>query len=130
MVDDHEVVLRTWKTLLENNPDLKVIGQCLNGKDAITKTGMLQPDILLVDIKMSPMNGFELTEALLKINPTLRIIGLSVNNQPSYAKKIMELGAKGYLTKTSTLSEINLAIIEVFKGRTYLCEEVLKKMKI
>jgi DNA-binding NarL/FixJ family response regulator len=129
MVDDHEVVLRTWKTLLENNPGFKVIGQCLNGKDAITKTGMLQPDILLVDIKMSPMNGFQLTETLLKINPALRIIGLSVNNQPSYAKKIMGLGAKGYLTKTSTLSEINLAIKEVFEGKNYLCEEVLKKMK-
>ena len=129
MVDDHEVVLRTWKTLLENNPDFKVIGECLNGKEAISLTDSLRPDIVIADIKMSPMNGFELTTALVDIHPGIRIIGLSVNNQPSYARKIMGLGAKGYLTKTSTLKEINLAIVTVSEGGTYVCEEIQKKMK-
>jgi len=127
LVDDHEIVLRTWKTLLENNPEFKVIGVCQTGAEAISLAESLKPDILIVDIKMDPMNGFEVTSAIHKRDSHIRIIGLSLNNLPSYAKKVMALGARGFLTKTSTLKEINEAIKIIHEGGTYICEEVQKK---
>jgi DNA-binding NarL/FixJ family response regulator len=84
---------------------------------------------MLVDVKMEPINGFTVTEKLAQKVPSIKIIGLSVNNQPRYANRMMKLGARGYLTKTSTLGEINQAIREVYAGRTYLCEEIQKKLR-
>ena len=128
IVDDHQVVLNSWKELLEKNPRFEVIGLCLDGQEAINKTICLSPDIILVDVIMKPLNGFKVTEQIHEKMPEVKIIGMSVNDQPNYASKMMELGAMGYLTKTSTLEEINLAINEVYEGKSYLCEEVKKKM--
>lgn len=128
LVDDHELVRKSWKLLLENNPRFRVIADCDTGNEAIELTRELKPDILLVDINMSPVNGFTVTEKVLEIAPATRIIGLSVSNQPKYAQRMFELGARGYLTKTSSLEEIHQGIEEVGKGNTYVCEEVTRNM--
>jgi len=128
LVDDHKIVRKAWKSLLENNPRFQVIADCDNGQSAIEQARELIPDIMLVDINMSPLNGFTVTERVLETNPSIKIIGLSVNNQPKYAIKMVELGARGYLTKTSSLEEINHGILEVYKGEFYICEEVTRNM--
>ncbi len=128
LVDDHHVILTSWKTLLETSPCLKVIAECDNGEIAIREAERLIPDIMLVDIKMTPLNGFEITERLLQKIPSIKIIGISVNNQPHYASKMLEFGARGFLTKTSTLEEIHHAIREVQQGNYYICEEICKKL--
>jgi two-component system, NarL family, invasion response regulator UvrY len=126
IVDDHQAILHTWKTLLENNPNFQVIAIVSDPAEATAIAAELLPDIMLVDIKMQPVNGFALTKTIVEKIPSIRIIGLSVNNQANYARRMMQLGARGYLTKTSTLEEINHAIKEVFEGRNYICEEVKK----
>lgn len=128
LVDDHKLVRQLWIGLLENNPQFKVIADCENGKEAIEKTKQLLPNILIVDINMSPTNGFMVTEEISKANLPVKIIGLSVNNQPKYATKMLQIGAMGYFTKTSSLSEITKGIIEVNNGNQYICEEVRKLM--
>jgi len=128
LVDDHKAVRKSWRTLLENNPWFQVIADCDNGDAAISEAERLQPDIMLVDINMSPLNGFMVTEKVLEKVPSVKIIGLSVNNQPKYADKMIALGARGYLTKTSPMEEINKGIIEVQNGNLYICEEVKKYM--
>jgi DNA-binding NarL/FixJ family response regulator len=128
LVDDHQIVRKSWKSLLENNPRFQVIADCDNGQSAIEQAEELIPDIMLVDINMSPLNGFTVTERVLETTPSIKIIGLSVNNQPKYAIKMVELGARGYLTKTSSLEEINHGILEVHKGEFYICEEVTRNM--
>ena len=128
LVDNHKLVRESWKLLLHNNANFKVIADCDNGQSAIGLVEENTPDILLIDINMKPMNGFEATEKMLKINPSLKIIGLSVHNQPRYASKLIELGAKGYLTKTSPLEEVNHCISEVYNGHHYICEEVRRNM--
>jgi two-component system, NarL family, invasion response regulator UvrY len=128
LVDDHKLVRQSWKMLLESNPRFQIIADFDNGESAIEEARQLVPDVMLVDINMSPINGFAVTERLMETTPTIKIIGLSVNNQPKYAVKMMQLGAKGYLTKTSSLEEINHGIIEVHKGELYICEEVRKNM--
>jgi DNA-binding NarL/FixJ family response regulator len=128
LVDDHKIVRKSWKALLENNPRFTVIADCDNGQSAIEQAEVLIPDIMLVDINMSPLNGFAVTERVLETTPSIKIIGLSVNNQPKYAIRMVELGAKGYLTKTSSLEEINHGIMEVYRGEFYICEEVTRNM--
>lgn len=128
LVDDHKLVRESWKMLLSNNQMFEVIAECENGHVAIEQAKKLIPDIMLVDINMSPLNGFEVTERIMDKMPSIKIIGLSVNNQPKYASRMIELGAKGYLTKTSTAEEIKHGIIQVHNGELYICEEVRKNM--
>lgn len=124
LVDDHKLVRESWKVLLENNPLFKVIADCDNGYSAVEQTQKLLPDIVLVDINMSPINGFALTEKLRLVVPSIKVIGLSVNNQPKYATRMMELGAKGYITKTSSLEEIHRGISQVSNGGEFICDEI------
>lgn len=128
LVDDHKLVRQSWKYLLQNNPGFRVIAECENGHSAIEEAERLLPDIMLIDMNMKPMNGFDVTEKIIQKNPSVKIIGLSVNNYPAYATRMLELGARGYLTKTSPIEEINHAILEVYRGTLYVCEEVKKAM--
>lgn len=130
LVDDHKLVRQLWVDLLEKNPLFKILADCETGEDAIQKTKELKPDILIVDINMSPTNGFAVTTEIIKTLPSVKIIGLSVNNQPKYALRMLELGAKGYFTKTSSLNEITKGILEVYNGNNYICEEVKKLMPL
>lgn len=128
LVDDHKLIRESWKMLLENNSGFKVIADCDNGYKAFELSMDLKPDILLVDINMSPINGFTLTEKITNEIPSIKVIGLSVSNQPKYASKMIALGAKGYLTKTSSLEEIQLGIRKVNSGEIYICEEIKSKV--
>src|SRR6266498_4668611 len=129
IVDDHPLVRETWKQLLELDKRLIVIAQCSNGAEAIDAANQHAPDIILMDINMKPVNGFEATRKIVNQNPKAKIIGMSVNNQPSYARNMLQLGAKGYVTKNSTKEEMINAIITVYNGGTFICEDIKKKMQ-
>jgi len=130
LADDHKIVRESWKVLLENNPRFKVVADCSNGKDAIERARELSPDIILIDINMPPVNGFDVAEKIIDQLPGIKVIGLSVNNQPKFAVKMMEMGGKGFLTKTSPLEEINHGITEIYNGNLYICEEIKKQMPL
>lgn len=114
--------------LLEKDPRIKVVAECASGEEAITMAGALLPDVMLMDINMQPINGFEATRAILQNNPQIKVIGVSINNQPSYARNMMELGARGYVTKNSSREEMLFAILEVYNGKEYICKEIQQKM--
>src|SRR5574338_1262148 len=126
LVDDHRLVLESWKILLDNDPRFSIVAECENGAEAIRESGETIPDIILMDINMSPINGFEATEKILTLHPLLKIIGISINNQPGYANRIMSLGAKGFVTKGSSFEELTKAIVQVHEGGEYICEEIRK----
>jgi two-component system, NarL family, invasion response regulator UvrY len=128
LADDHQLIRESWRMLLENNPRFKVVADCSNGHDAIRCISEHSPDILLVDINMQPLNGFEVVRQVVVNNPAVRIIGMSVNNQPKYATRMVEMGARGFLTKTSSLSEIHHGIEQVYNGEVYICDEVRSLM--
>lgn len=129
ITDDHQLMRETWKLLLEQHEGLEVIALCNNGAEAIEVAQTHKPDIMLLDINMSPVNGFEATRKITKLAPSVRIIGMSVNNQTAYARNMMQLGARGYVTKNSPREEMIQAIQEVHNGRKYICEEIQKKME-
>ena len=128
LVDDHELVRESWKTLLDKENSFTVIAQCKNGSEAIQLAKELLPDIMLMDINMSPVNGFEATEKISETAPSVKIIGISINNNPKYATKMMALGAKGFVTKTSAFAELKTAIQKVHAGENYICHEIKKKL--
>lgn len=129
LVDDHELVRGSWKLLLKQNDRFSIIAECKNGAEAIEHAELLAPDIMLMDVNMFPVNGLEATERIIMRNPEIKIIGLSINSQPVYAEKMLKAGARGYVTKNSTLHEMVHAILEVHDGRQYICEEIREKMK-
>src|SRR5882724_8383079 len=128
LVDDHKLMRESWKMILEHNPRFKVIADCENGLSAIEQAGKLKPEIMLVDINMSPMNGFDLTENIREKFPSIKVIGMSVNNLPAYAMRMMKSGACGYLTKTSSTDEIAHGILHVYDGKKYICNEIKKHL--
>lgn len=106
-----------------------LIGEAENGEEAISLAKELSPDIILMDINMSPVNGFEATRKIIKENPGSRIIGFSDNRKVSYIKNMLQLGAKGYIVKGSSLETIIEAIEKVNAGGRFIDKEVEGDLK-
>lgn len=128
IVDDHRMMRETWKMILQRDPRIEVIAECASGEEAIQCADAQVPDVMLMDINMAPVNGFEATRKIAKAHPEIKIIGLSINNQPTYARNLMQLGAKGYVTKNSPAEEMIEAIRTVCDGGTYICKDVQSQM--
>ena len=124
IVDDHKLIRESWSLILNTDPRFEVIGEISNGEEAVAFVGNIKPDIILMDVNMKPMSGFDATKNIRKIAPFSKIIGVSIHNMPAYAKKMLSLGAMGYITKNSSKDEMINAIIEVNHGNKYVCEEV------
>ena len=128
LVDDHKIIRETWKLILQQDSRFDIVAECNSGAEAITVAQSIVPDIMLMDVNMSPVNGFEATRKIVKLAPTVKIIGVSINNQPAYALNMIKLGAKGYITKNSTREEMIEAILQVHKGNHFICNDVKQKM--
>ena len=126
IVDDHFHVREAWSWVLNQVPRLNVIAQCANGREAIEAAKRLQPDVILMDIHMTPVNGIEATRTIREFAPDMKIIGVSVQAERSYVNEMLRNGANGYVTKNSPSTEMVMAIDEVLAGNTYICEEILQ----
>jgi DNA-binding NarL/FixJ family response regulator len=124
IVDDHTLIRETWSFLLGKNENFEVVAECGDGERAIELARDKRPDIVLLDINMAPMNGFDVLKMIRKFSPGSKIIGVSMHSQPAYAKKMLRLGAKGYVTKNSPRQEMLEAIAEVSNNQIYICQEV------
>ena len=124
LVDDHRLIRDSWSHVLNKEPRLQVVGAASNGDEAIEMAKSKRPRIILMDINMAPVNGFDATKAIRKQSPGSRIIGVSMHAIPVYAKKMFQVGAMGYVTKNSSREELITAILEVDTGKKYICDEV------
>jgi two-component system invasion response regulator UvrY len=124
IVDDHALIRETCGNLLNTQENFEVIVATGDSTHIIDIAREKRPDIILLDINMSPVNGFDMIKLFRKNSPLTNIIGLSMHSQPAYAKKMIKLGAKGYLTKNSSSAELIEAIMQVSQGNTYVCSEV------
>lgn len=127
IVDDHVLVRQTWKMVLQRDSRIQVIAECSSGTEAIECAAKELPDVILMDINMSPINGFDATREITGKHPQIKIIGTSINNQPAYVRNLMQLGASGYVTKNSPSAEMIEAILIVSSGGTYICNDVPDK---
>lgn len=124
LVDDHRLIRDSWSFVLNSDPRFTVIGETSSGEEAIEIARNKQPDIILMDVNMTPVNGFEATKQIRKVSPSSKVIGVSMHSMPAYAKRMLQLGAMGYVTKNSSKEEMITAILEVTANRKYICDEV------
>lgn len=124
IVDDHKLIREMWTKMFSSHPSLEVTGESGEFDEAIEMVKTKRPDIVLLDINLPPHSGMDAVPLIRKHVPGTKIIAVSMHNQPSYAKKMLQLGAKGYVTKNSSITEIIKAIEEVTNGHNYICTEI------
>ena len=120
LADDHHLVRAGIRSLLEGLPDIEVVAETGDGRDAIELVRTRGPDLVLMDISMGGMNGLEATAHLLKEFPQLRIIILSMHANEEYVRQALHAGAAGYLLKDAATTELEVAVRAVARGETYL----------
>jgi DNA-binding NarL/FixJ family response regulator len=124
IADDHKLIRETWSFILNNDARFIVVAECGDSEQAVEMARTKKPQIVLMDINMTPISGFEATEKIRKVSPGSKVIGVSMHSQPAYAKKMLQIGARGYVTKNSSKEEMITAILEVHAGNKYICDEI------
>ena len=99
LVDDHAVVRQGFRMILSAEPDIEVVGEAANGREAIGQAECLQPDVVLMDVSMPELNGIEATRRIVATAPRTRILALSMHHDAVYVREILRAGASGYLLK-------------------------------
>lgn len=128
LVDDHEMVRIGVSAYLQTQPDMEVVGEAVNGKEAVEKALALRPDIILMDMVMPEMNGAEATAAIIKQWPEAKIVIVTSFLDDDKVYPALEAGAISYILKTSNAKRIANAIRDTLKGQTVLEPEVTTKM--
>jgi DNA-binding NarL/FixJ family response regulator len=118
------LIRETWSFVFGRNVGFLVLAEEGVGQRAIEIARDKRPNIVLLDINMSPLNGFDILKMIRKLSPGSKVIAVSMHSQPAYAKKMLRLGARGYVTKNSPRQEMLDAINTVQAGNVYICQEV------
>lgn len=119
LADDHALILDGISTLIKDQPNLNIVYKARNGKELIDFVELSTPDICIIDMEMPILNGLQASELLLKKYPNLKIIILTMYQELSIMKNLINIGIHGYLLKTSDKDELLFAINQVIKGKTY-----------
>ena len=130
IVDDHALVRMGIRRLLEDLSDIDVVAEAENGEMALVMVKLHQPDVVLLDMKMPGIDGWEVTRRLKKTNPQVKVIAVTALSTEPLPSRVLQLGAMGYLTKESGVEEMAAAIRKVVKGEKYLSAEIAQKMAI
>jgi two-component system, NarL family, response regulator NreC len=124
LADDHTVVRSGLRALLEHHQNFEVVGEAENGRDAVSLSASLRPDIVVMDVGMPLLNGIEATAALLKQSPSTGVIVLSMYSDESYVMRALKAGARGYLLKDSAAPDLLSAIDAVSHGRSFFSPSI------
>ena len=127
LADDHQVVRKGLKALLSAEVDLSVVGEAGDGLETVQLVERLKPDILVLDLMMSGINGLEVTRQLNKKGVKTGIVILSMHNNEAYVLEALRSGAKAYILKDSPPDELTRAIREVSSGRRYLSSPLTER---
>ena len=124
IVDDSELMRAGIRTKLEMIKSFEIVGEAIDGVDAITKVSEMQPDVVVMDINMPNLSGIEATEKILHINPDIKVIGLSIHSGEHYVKDMLHAGAVAYLLKDDAPDELIRAVYKVDNGEMYLSSAI------
>ena len=124
IVEDQQILRQLWIEIFNGRGNIEVVGECGKQDEAIELISLKKPDIVLLDINLEQGSGIDALPLIRKISPRTRTIVLTMHDQPAYAKKMLQLGARGYVTKNSTIEEMFEAIDEVMENREYVCDEI------
>ena len=130
LVDDHSVVRMGFRLLLEGSSDIRVVAEAESGEDAIRRFAEARPDVVVMDISMPGIGGLEAIRRILAREPAARILVLSAHEDAMHARRVLEAGAAGYLTKRSAAEALIQAIRQVRQGKTFLEPEIAHELAI
>jgi len=124
VADDHEVVRKGIRTLLESRPEWEICGEASNGRDAIAKTARLKPDVVLLDITMPGLSGLEAIPKILQACPDTKVLVLTMHDSGRMASRVLAAGATGLVLKSDASHDLILALEALSKNKAFLSPQV------
>jgi len=128
IVEDHTLLRAGLSALLSQEPDIEIVGELDNGRDAIRSIESLAPNLVLMDLTMPGCNGIEAIEEIKKRNPKVRVLVLTLHRNEEYIHESLRAGTDGYILKDASLDELRVAIRSVLNGKTYLSPDISSKV--
>lgn len=127
LVDDQAIIRQGLKSLLDTKPDIAVVGDADNGQTALAQVAALQPDVVLMDIRMPVMDGVTAIQQITQRFPTVKVLVLTTFDDDEYLLQAMRFGARGYLLKDTLSDEVAEAVRAIHKGYTHLGPGLFEK---
>src|SRR5215469_8132005 len=124
LADDHEIVRKGLRAVLEAQKDCEVVGEAADGRQAIALVKNLNPDIVILDISMPLLNGLEATRQILKIRPQTKVLILTMHESDSLIRDILAVGARGYILKTDVGNDLVAAVESLRRNKTFFTSRV------
>jgi DNA-binding NarL/FixJ family response regulator len=126
VVDDHEVVRRGLRSVLEGHEGWSVVGEAASGREAIEKAGSLRPHVVILDMSMPGLNGLEATRSILKELPEAQVLVLTQHDSEQLVRAFLQVGAQGYLVKSDAARELVPAVESLQQGRPFFTAKVAR----
>jgi len=126
LVDDHAIVRQGIRVLVEAEPDITVVGEAGNGRQAVQLMLKLRPDVVVLDLAMPQLNGVEATRQIMKEDPTAKVLVLSSYSDNEYVRQVTDAGATGYLVKQTAADDLIKAVREADKGNAYFSPSICR----
>lgn len=130
VVDDHDLVRTGIRRMLSDVPGINVVGEAATGEEAVKVSRELKPNVVLMDVKMPGIGGLEATKKLLRIDPDVKVLVVTVYDDGLFPVRLLQAGAAGYLTKGASLDEMVQAIRTVAHGQRYISPDIAHRLAI
>ncbi len=130
LTDDHALVRTGIRRLLEDSKHVKIVGEANSGEEGVKLAQQLKPDVILMDVNMPGIGGVEACRRILQRDPGQKIIVLTIHNEQTFPKRMLEIGAKGYLTKECGVDEMLTAIKQVNNGGAYIAPSIAQQLAL
>lgn len=128
MVDDHEIVRAGLRMLLQTQPDIEIVAEASNGREAVARARELQPDVVLMDISLPDLDGFEATQQIKRALPQTAVLALTMHESDEYFFRMLQAGASGYVPKKAAPTDLVSAIRTVYEGGVFLYPSLAKSL--
>jgi len=130
LVDDHVLVRAGFRMILQQQADMEILGEAGSGEEAIPLVRKLKPDVVLMDVHLPGLSGLEATERILKAQPEVRVVIVTMQEEDPFPRRLLQVGASGYLGKACSAEELVGAVRQVACGRKYISPAIAQRLAL